>query len=208
MQASIGEIIRQLRHLRNMTQLQLAGDRFSKSYVSAVERNRIAPSPRALRFFAQRLGQPNGNFAALLQQPDVAQALSALDTPALPVANGHITRDDTITLLNMLLAEADFAGFAFDRHVPTLTREALASLPQQVQARYYFLLGLDAKERGQLAVALRAFESALALAPAHQQASILDEMGSCSFLLQAYHTALGYHLHALHVLSNAPPRRT
>jgi tetratricopeptide (TPR) repeat protein len=208
MQASIGEIIRQLRHLRNMTQLQLAGDRFSKSYVSAVERNRIAPSPRALRFFAQRLGQPNGNFAALLQQPDVAQALSALDTPALPVANGHITRDDTITLLNMLLAEADFAGFAFDRHVPTLTREALASLPQQVQARYYFLLGLDAKERGQLAVALRAFESALALAPAHQQASILDEMGSCSFLLQAYHTALGYHLHALHVLSNAPPSRT
>ncbi len=208
MQPSIGEIIRQVRHLRNLTQQALGGDRFSKSYVSAVERNRIAPSPRALRFFAERLGQPNGNFAALLQQPDVAQALSVLDTPALPAANGHIARDDTVTLLHTLLEQAAFVGFSPAHLLPTISPEALASLPQHLQAHYYFLLGLNAKEQRHLPVALRAFESALTLAPAHQQAAILDEMGSCSFLLQAYHTALGYHLHARHLLSKAPSSRT
>jgi len=208
MQPSIGEIIRQVRHLRNLTQQALAGDRFSKSYVSAVERNRIAPSPRALRFFAERLGQPNGNFAALLQQPDVAQALSVLDTPASPTANGHIARDDTVTLLHTLLEQAAFAGFSPDHHLPMISPEALTSLPQHLQAHYYFLLGLSAKEQRQLPVALRAFESALTLAPAHQQAAILDEMGSCSFLLQAYHTALGYHLHARHLLSKASSNNT
>ncbi|HET8851139.1 MAG TPA: hypothetical protein VFN02_01310, partial [Ktedonobacteraceae bacterium] len=176
--------------------------------MSAVERNRIAPSPRALRFFAERLGQPNGNFAALLQQPDVAQALSVLDTHTLPAANGHIARDDIVTLLHTLLEQAAFAGFSPDHHLPTISPEALASLPQHLQAHYYFLLGLNAKEQRHLPVALRAFESAFTLAPAHQQAAILDEMGSCSFLLQAYHTALGYHLHARHLLSKAPSSRT
>jgi tetratricopeptide (TPR) repeat protein len=216
MQPSIGEIIRLVRQLRNMTQRELAGDRFSKSYVSAVERNRIAPSPRALRFFAQRLGQPNGNFAALLQQPDVAQAVSVLDTrdgggrrqADAPTASLHPaphpfarTRDDTITLLQTLLEQSAFASFSPDHHLPTISPEALASLPHHLQARYYFLLGLHAKEQHNLTVALNAFESALALAPAHQQAAILDEMGSCSFQLRSYHTALGYHLHARHILS-------
>ena len=74
MQPSIGQVIRQIRQFRHLTQRDLAGDRFSKSYVSAVEHNRLTPSSSALRFFAQRLGQPDGNFAALLQQPEIVQS--------------------------------------------------------------------------------------------------------------------------------------
>ena len=62
MQQSLGEVIRQVRRYRHLTQGELAGERFSKSYVSSVEHERIPPSAEALRFFAERLGQPDLNF--------------------------------------------------------------------------------------------------------------------------------------------------
>ena len=68
MQQSIGEFIRQTRRQQNITQSELGGTRFSKSYVSAVECNKIAPSSGALDFFAQQLGQPDGYFTSLAQQ--------------------------------------------------------------------------------------------------------------------------------------------
>ncbi len=203
MQQSLGEIIRQVRRFRNLTQRELAGERFSKSYVSGVEHQRIAPSAEALRFFAERLGQPDGNFAALLQQPDVAQALSVLNLPALPAANGHIKGDTTIALLHTLLEQVEYPGFSPPHPLPTLAPVVLASLPHQLQSRYYLITGRDAREKRDLTLALRAFEAALALAPLDQQAAILDEIGTCYFLQRAYHTALGYHLHALRLPSKA-----
>lgn len=41
-----------------MTQAQLAGDRYSKSYVSLIESGRAKPSTEVLRFFASRLDRP------------------------------------------------------------------------------------------------------------------------------------------------------
>src|SRR6266571_3544517 len=55
----IGESIRQLRRQRNLTQSELGGERYSKSYVSALERDKITPSFQALQFFAEQLGQSN-----------------------------------------------------------------------------------------------------------------------------------------------------
>jgi transcriptional regulator with XRE-family HTH domain len=88
----IGEVIRQVRRLRNLTQQELAGERFSKSYVSAVEHNRDAPSGEALRYFAERLGEPSGDFTALLQQADVAKALTVLKSLPLVEMNGLLKR--------------------------------------------------------------------------------------------------------------------
>jgi transcriptional regulator with XRE-family HTH domain len=208
MQRPIGEIIRQIRQMRKLTQRELAGDQFSKSYVSAVEHNRIAPSSRALRFFAERLGQPNGNFAALLQQPEVVRELSLLDTPPLALTNGHIRQDDAVALLERLLKDAEFARFFPHHDLPVVAPEVLASFPPHLQAHYHLLLGLSAKEKRNLHEALRAFESALALAPGNQQAVILDEVGNTYFLMQEYLPALGYHLHALHLLSKEPSKCT
>jgi tetratricopeptide (TPR) repeat protein len=194
MQQSLGEMIRQVRRYRHLTQEELAGERFSKSYVSSVEHERITPSAEALRFFAVRLGQPDGNFAALLQQPDVAQAISVLNVPA---TNGHINQNTTIALLDMLLEQAEFSSFSPPDALPALTPDALALLPHELQSRYYLFIGRSAKKKGDLALALRAFEAALALAPSELQGAILDEIGTCFFLQRDYHTALGYHLHAL-----------
>ena len=39
----VGELIRQLRRQRNLTQSALGANRYSKSYVSAVEKNTLRP---------------------------------------------------------------------------------------------------------------------------------------------------------------------
>ncbi len=45
MQVPLSEYIRQLRRQRGLTQTELGGDRFSKSYVSAVELEKNQPFP-------------------------------------------------------------------------------------------------------------------------------------------------------------------
>ena len=207
MQQSIGEIVRQVRRLRNLTQRELAGDRYSKSYVSAVEHDRIAPSGEALRYFAERLGRPDGDFVALLQQPEVEKALAVLDT-TLTLTNGHIKHDATSPLLYLLLEQADLPGVLPALHLPALASEELATLPQPLQARYFYLIGRAARVQGDVAEALRAFAAALALAPVDWQAPILDEIGTCHFQQSAYHAALGYHLHALRLLESAQASRS
>jgi len=201
MQQSLGKIIRQVRQFRNLTQRQLAGGRFSYSYVSGVEHDRIIPSAEALRFFSEQLGQPDGNFVALLEQPDVAQALSVLNLPVLPATNGHSKQATTVELLNTLLEQAEVSSSSPSDSFPTLAPDVLASLPHQLQSRYYLSISRSARKNGELTPAISALEAALVLAPSGLQATILDEIGTCYFLQRANHTALGYHLHALHFLS-------
>ena len=76
----LGELIRQLRRQRNLTQTELGADHYSKSYVSAVEKNTIRPSISALKFFAAQLDQPGDYFTALLEQPGgVKEGTAMLD---------------------------------------------------------------------------------------------------------------------------------
>src|SRR5215831_5922955 len=53
---TVGSKLRAARLARKLTQSQLAQPDFSVSYVSAIERDQIQPSLRALEIFAQRLG--------------------------------------------------------------------------------------------------------------------------------------------------------
>ena len=59
---TLGEHIRQLRRQHHLTQTGLGGTRYSKSYVSAVERGSIPASQSALRFFAEQLNKPADYF--------------------------------------------------------------------------------------------------------------------------------------------------
>jgi tetratricopeptide (TPR) repeat protein len=52
----LGERIRQLRIARGLTQTKLGLDRFSKEYVSQIERGRVRPNEAALEWLADRLG--------------------------------------------------------------------------------------------------------------------------------------------------------
>src|SRR5437660_8562475 len=52
----LGERLRQLRAAAGMTQTDLAGDRFSKEYVSQIERGKTRPTPETIQWLAERLG--------------------------------------------------------------------------------------------------------------------------------------------------------
>jgi transcriptional regulator with XRE-family HTH domain len=66
----VGDLIRQMRRQRNLTQTELGGNSYSKSYVSAVEKNTIRPSPAALRFFAEQLEQRSDYFTMLFESSE------------------------------------------------------------------------------------------------------------------------------------------
>src|ERR671932_2192415 len=52
----LGERLRQLRVAAGMTQTDLAGDRFSKEYVSQIERGKTRPTAETIEWLAARLG--------------------------------------------------------------------------------------------------------------------------------------------------------
>ena len=53
---SLGERVRQLRIAHGLTQTDLAGDRFSKEYVSQIERGKTRPTAETVEWLAARLG--------------------------------------------------------------------------------------------------------------------------------------------------------
>src|SRR5579885_1286720 len=199
MQPSLGEIIAHLRRQRHLTQRQLAGERFSKSYVSAVEHNRITPSTDALHFLVERLGLSDDDMTSLLATGETSNGLSLRPQP-----DSHLAQDGIFPLLETLLKESDFARHAPSSDLPMLSAEVLSSFPPHLQARYSFLLGLQARARGDLPAALQAFKAALALAPVAQQANALEAISSLSLEMKQPLSALGYALHAFDLLAHSP----
>jgi tetratricopeptide (TPR) repeat protein len=59
----LGERLRQLRVAAGMTQTELAGDRFSKEYVSQIERGKTRPTRETIQWLAERLGVDAGFLA-------------------------------------------------------------------------------------------------------------------------------------------------
>src|SRR5260221_12077067 len=102
----LGERLRQLRVAAGLTQTDIAGDRFSKEYISQIERGKTRPTTETVEWLALRLGVDAGFLAsggsaderakaeailapadALSQEHRVDQAI-AEDTPALPAVAG------------------------------------------------------------------------------------------------------------------------
>ena len=203
MQEGIGEYIRQARRQRNLTQTELGGERFSKSYVSAVERNKIVPSPDALKFFAEQLEQSEDYFTTMFTQAESSTSLSGANGTGLASTRNRTLQDDELILLDTLLENTEFHSFPVHyKQLPMLSPDAIALLPPARQARYYFLLGLIAQENKNLSTALHAFERALMLSPMRHYPAILDELGTNYYLADAYQTALNYYLRALYSMRN------
>jgi tetratricopeptide (TPR) repeat protein len=53
---TLGDRVRRLRTSRRLTQSELAGERFTKEYVSQIERGKTRPTPQTLEWLAHRLG--------------------------------------------------------------------------------------------------------------------------------------------------------
>jgi transcriptional regulator with XRE-family HTH domain len=198
MQSSLGEHIRHLRRERSLTQTELGGKQYSKSYVSAMERGSITPSREALRFFAEQLTQPVDLFVQLLQQKSIHTSSSLIVEQE---KNEYLqeAQQEVSALFNFILSDANPSAIS-------LAREMLMQANEQReqhsirQARMAFLRGLIAQGKGDLAGSRPYFEYALALAPDHQQAAILDALGTNYYLEQSYIQAISYHQRARQTL--------
>ncbi|MBA2286339.1 MAG: hypothetical protein H0W02_12725 [Ktedonobacteraceae bacterium] len=199
-QPSFGSVIRQLRRQRNLTQAELGGERFSKSYVSAVELEKICPSQEAIDFFAEQLDQPADGLRRFLRQGSNVKSLTLpSDLPVYELAHCSI-QEEIILLLDILLEGAEPSTSLFQYKLPLLSPEMLVGLPLQTQACYVFLYGLVAGQKGELATARDAFEQAFPSAPPKYHAAILDELGMNYYQEQNYQSALSYHRRALTLL--------
>ncbi len=196
--AQIGVLIRQLRRQRNITQAQLGAERYSKSYVSAVENNIIQASPEALQFFAEQLGQSGDTFAELLK--DTGGQKQDLQEPRAP--GDQPLSDEGYLMLRLLLKRVDHANVRTLRDFLSLVPALISALSSSEQGSYFFLEGLMAQDKQKYEVALSAFERALPLVSAQLQPAILDALGQYYYLMRAYSTALHYHQRALVLLRN------
>src|SRR6201993_2620746 len=74
----LGERLRQLRVAAGLTQTDLAGDRFSKEYISQIERGKTRPTPETIDWLALRLGIDAGYLASGVSTDDRAKAEAIL----------------------------------------------------------------------------------------------------------------------------------
>lgn len=196
-----GALIRQMRRQRNLTQTALGGDRYSKSYVSAVEKNTIRPSLTALQFFAEQLEQRSDYFKALLENNEDFKQETGLLSP-LEIGSQSL-QDEGFSLLYLLMQHAEPLSLQTMKALPTLAPEVLAALPAFKQSYYSLLEGLAAQAKQEYEAALQALERALPLAPTQLQPAVLDALGQHYYLARSYSTALQYHLRALASLQHA-----
>src|SRR5919198_2736197 len=74
----LGDRLRQLRVAAGMTQTDLAGERFSKEYVSQIERGKTRPTEETIAWLAARLGVDGGFLANGVSSEDRGRAEATL----------------------------------------------------------------------------------------------------------------------------------
>src|SRR5438067_2230564 len=74
----LGERLRQLRVAAGLTQSDLAGDRFSKEYVSQIERGKTRPTAGTIEWLADQLGVDAGFLASGVATDERARIEGAL----------------------------------------------------------------------------------------------------------------------------------
>src|SRR5919197_139856 len=93
----LGERLRQLRVAAGMTQTELAGDRFSKEYVSQIERGKTRPTGETIEWLAARLGVDAAFLANGVSTDDRSRVEAALDRAEALLEDAR--DDETLTEL-------------------------------------------------------------------------------------------------------------
>jgi tetratricopeptide (TPR) repeat protein len=134
----LGERVRQLRVAAGMTQTDLAGDRFSKEYVSQIERGKTRPTAETISWLANRLGVDAGYIANGVSV-DERGRLEATLARAEALTEAHRYEEAVAEYENVAPAVAATASSELE--VRTLAGEAWARMQQgEVQAAIELLI--------------------------------------------------------------------
>src|SRR4051795_10724551 len=171
----LGERLRQLRVSAGLTQSELAGDRFSKEYVSQIERGKTRPTQETIEWLAGRLAV------------DASFLESGVSTDERGRGEATIARAEGLTEARdyaQALAE-------FERVAPAVR----ASGSPELEVRLLTGEGWVHLQSGQVRQSLAIFEQARSLVEAPvfsdvDRADILFRLGACRYLLSSIATAV------------------
>ena len=178
----LGERLRQLRVAAGFTQTDLAGDRFSKEYISQIERGKTRPTSETIEWLGLRLGVDAGFLASGVSADERAKA-EAILTRADALLEDHLF-DDAITEYNRALPAVLGTG-AVELHVRALNGEAMA---RAHRGEVKSALALLAEARG---IVERIEFSDI------DRAEVLYRLGVCRYMLSSISTAVGLFNEAL-----------
>jgi len=182
--ARIGERLRQLRVGAGLTQSDLAGDRFSKEYVSQIERGKTRPTRETIEWLAAKLGVDAG-FLERGVSADERSRVEAMLARAEALTNAHQYDEALEELENSRTAV--LATGAAELEYRSLAAEAWARM-----------------ERGDVRLALQQLERCRTIAdnPGFSdvdRAQVLFRMGVCRYHLSSMASAVALFSEALNL---------
>jgi tetratricopeptide (TPR) repeat protein len=180
----LGERLRQLRVAAGMTQTELAGDRFSKEYVSQIERGKTRPTAETVQWLAERLGVDAGflaNGVSADERGRVDAALARAD--ALVEARRN---DEALAAFEEMRAAVLATGLP-ELEVRALSGEAILRLRRSEVRDAIALL-----ERARALTETTAFSDV-------ERADVLFRLGIARFMLNSVQTAIALFDEALKV---------
>src|SRR5258706_4934940 len=172
----LGERLRQLRVAAGLTQSDLAGERFSKEYVSQIERGKTRPTRETVEWLAARLGVDSGFLA------------NGVATDERGRLEGALARAET--LIEALKNEE--AAAEFESLVPAARATGVAELA----VRALVGAGRTQMRMGELRQGLELVNEARGLVEAGtfsdlERAEVLYALGVCRYQLNSVQTAIG-----------------
>src|ERR1700741_304603 len=178
----LGERLRQLRVATGLTQSELAGERFSKEYISQIERGKTRPTVETTEWLALRLGIDAGFLQSGVSADERAKAEAILARADALLEEGRL--DESIEEYTRALPAVLGTG-AVELHVHVLKGEAMARA-----------------HNGDVKDALAMLGEAPALVEREEfsdidRAEVLYRLGVCRYLLSSISTAVGLFNEAL-----------
>ena len=178
----LGERLRQLRVAAGLTQSELAGDRFSKEYVSQIERGKTRPTEGTIEWLADRLGVDAGFLA------------SGVATDERARLEGALSRAEA-------LYEAQQDTEAVEAFEPLVAAARATGMPE-LQVRALAGSGLAKMRTGAHRAAVELLNEARSITEAEsfsdvERADVLFWLGCCRYQLTSVQTALALFNEAL-----------
>ncbi len=172
----LGDRLRQLRSAAGMTQSDLAGDRFSKEYVSQIERGKTRPTRETIEWLAAQLGVDAGFLTSGVASDERGRI------------EGALARAEAL----YEASEDGEAAEAFEQLVSAARATGIAEL----QVRALVGAGLAKMRVSDHRAALALLNEARAITEAAsfsdvERADVLLRLGACRYQLNSVQSALG-----------------
>jgi tetratricopeptide (TPR) repeat protein/DNA-binding XRE family transcriptional regulator len=185
----LGERLRQLRVSAGLTQTDLAGDRFSKEYVSQIERGKTRPTQETIEWLSARLGV------------DPTFLASGVSTDERARAEAILTRAEA------LAEKREFSG-AIEEYTNALAA-VVATGAVELQVRVLSGEAWARAHAGDVKPAIELLTQARALVEGPEfsdidRGEILFRLGVCRYLLSSIATAVALFAEALVLVERSP----